>query len=302
MRYRLQLTSLLTGLLCASAWAAGSNARLDQETASIKQWRVERLTNLTSETGWLTLTGLFWLQPGDNSFGRTSSNKLVLDHPDLGERLGVFSLRQGKLLFSADASAKVTVNNKPVSRIELVPDTDGDATTLSVGSLRIFAIKRVNNLGLRVRDVARPARTAFQGLDYFPISTNWLIDARFDAYKPHKRIPVVNVLGMTDQMESPGALVFNKDGRQWRLDTLLEAATDTELFVMFTDKTSAHETYGAGRYLYVPLAKAGRVTVDFNKAYNPPCAFTEFATCALPPKQNRLQLAVTAGEKKPAGH
>jgi uncharacterized protein (DUF1684 family) len=115
---------------------------------------------------------------------------------------------------------------------------------------------------------------------------------------PEHRIPIVNILGMTQEMISPGAVIFEREGRSWRLDAILEAPGDQELFVMFSDATSGKQTYGAGRFLYVGLPEGGRIEVDFNKAFNPPCAFTDFATCPLPPQQNRIALAIDAGELK----
>lgn len=296
--------------LCLLACLGGCNrtdTSLAEESRSINEWRTQRLASLTSENGWPTLAGLYWLKQGDNSLGRERGNEpavnqLSLDHPAIGNRLGIFSLHNDKVSFKADASAKVTHEGRQVTTLDLITDADGEPTTLATGSLRIFAIKRAGNIGLRVRDVASQARTAFKGLQYFPVSMDWVINARFEAYQPHRRMAIVNIVGMTEQFASPGALLFNRNGKQFRLETLLESPTDTELFVMFADQTSGRETYGAGRYLYVPLPVAGHVTLDFNRAYNPPCAFTEFATCPLPPRQNRLQLAVTAGEKKYLGH
>ncbi len=307
MSFRSRICISLTALLAIAANGAADNSALQKETTEINQWRAQRLASLTSENGWPTLAGLYWLQQGDNSFSRTrsnqlSGNQLILDHPAIGNRLGVFSLHNDKVSFKADAGAKVTHEDQAVTTLDLVTDADGEPTTLATGSLRIFAIQRAGNIGLRVRDVASPARTAFKGLQYFPVSMDWVIDARFEAYKPHRRMAIVNIVGMTEQLASPGALLFNRNGKQFRLETLLESPTDTELFVMFADQTSGRATYGAGRYLYVPLPVAGHATLDFNRAYNPPCAFTEFATCPLPPRQNRLQLAVTAGEKKYPGN
>jgi len=162
-------------------------------------------------------------------------------------------------------------------------------------------IERAGNLGVRVRDLNNPHRTGFKGLSYFPVSTAWLFDARFEPYQPAHRIKIINILGMEQEYESPGAVVFQKDGREWRLDAVLEEPGDRELFIMFADATSGHETYGAGRFLYVPLPSAGRTRLDFNKAYNPPCALNDFATCPLPPPQNHLKLRVEAGEKTYAG-
>ncbi len=287
------------------ALLAGCSNHADQmaeETRQIEQWRSRRLASLTSETGWPTLAGLYWLRQGDNSFGRAGSNALVLDHAALPDVAGVFALRDDKVSFTATEGGNITHEGQPVATLELQPDTAGQPTLLAAGSLRFHAIERAGRMGVRVRDVEHPARISFKGLSYFPISLDWRINARFEPYVPSKRIPILNIVGMTEDMESPGALVFDKDGKTWRLDTILESPTDTDLFVMFADATSGRESYGAGRYLYVAKPADNRVVLDFNKAYNPPCAFTEFATCPLPPRQNRLQLPVTAGEKKYGEH
>jgi len=285
-----RLASLLAGLLiCVGAHA---------DTLTLAQWRAQRAANLTSETGWLTLVGLFWLKDGDNSFGRSKSNRIALDHPSLAPTSGIFTVREGQVGFKALPGSGVTLDGRPVATLAMAPDTTDKPTLLASGSLRFYVIERAGRLGVRVRDVDHPARKNFRGLEYFPEKPEWIVDARFEPYPGDKRIPIVNILGMTDQMHAPGALVFAKDGREWRLDALLESPDDDELFVMFADATSAHETYGAGRFMYIPLPRNGRATLDFNRVYNPPCAFNEFATCPLPPPQNRLALRVDAGEKK----
>ena len=142
-----------------------------------------------------------------------------------------------------------------------------------------------------------PRRRDFRGLQYFPISPDWVFEARFEPYEPHRSIKIVNILGLEDDMESPGAVVFTKNGQEIRLDAVLDGAGATDLFIMFADGTSGHDTYGAGRFLHVPFATNGKTLVDFNEAYNPPCAFNNFATCPLPPYQNRMKLKITAGEK-----
>ena len=285
--------------LAIAALMISSTASADPLT--LEQWQERRVKNLTSESGWLTLVGLYWLKPGENTFGRDRSNRIILDHASLAPKSGTFTLNNNAVTFTAAPDSKVTVNGKPVTTITMTPDTAGEPTLLASGSLRFFVIERTGKLGIRVRDVEHPARTHFQGLEYFPASKDWIVDARFEPYPANKRIPILNILGMTDQMVAPGAIVFTKNGREYRLDTILETPDDDELFVMFADQTSARETYGAGRFMYIPMPKDGRVTVDFNRSYNPPCAFNEFATCPLPPPQNRLPMRVDAGEKKYAG-
>jgi uncharacterized protein (DUF1684 family) len=294
----MNVTSRLAALLATLTVCLSTSA---SETLPLEQWQARRAANLTSETGWLTLVGLYWLKAGDNSFGSDKSNRIALEHQSLANTAGTFTVKDGKVTFTTAPGASVTHDKTPVTSIVMTPDTAGEPTTLAIGSLRFFVIERTGKLGVRVRDVDHPARKHFQGLEYFPARQDWIVDARFEAYPANKRIPILNILGMTDQMVSPGAVVFTKDGREWRLDTILEAPDDDELFVMFADATSARETYGAGRFLYIPMPQNGRAKVDFNRAYNPPCAFNEFATCPLPPQQNRLQMRVDAGEKKYRG-
>jgi uncharacterized protein (DUF1684 family) len=288
---------LLTACLVALLAAFGAHADLPE----LEQWRQQRVARLTSETGWLTLVGLYWLRAGENTFGRASGNRIVLDHPALPETAGRFLVRDGRVAFEASPGAEVTHDGMPVKTIAMTPDSQGTPTVLAIGSLRFFIIERAGRLGVRIRDVEHPARKHFAGIEYFPVREDWIVEARFEPYPPDRRIPIVNILGMTEDMVTPGAVVFAKDGREYRLDAILEAPDDEELFIMFADATSGRETYGAGRFLYLPMPKDGRVTIDFNRAYNPPCAFNEFATCPLPPPQNRLPIRVEAGEKKYAG-
>lgn len=271
---------------------------VQSEERAVQAWRAQRLANLTGDNGWLTLVGLFWLKQGENPIGRATSNAIRLDYEGVADSVGAIVLDGDKVRLVAQPASKALVKRSPVTNIELVPDTSGEPTIVSIGSLRFYAIERVGKLGIRVRDVASPARTQFKGLQYFPIDTSWSVNARFEPYKPAKRIAIVNILGMTEQMESPGAVVFERDGNQWRLDAVLESPDADELFIMFADATTGRQTYGAGRYIYVPKPKDEHVPVDFNRAYNPPCAFSEFATCPLPPRQNRLALSIAAGEKK----
>jgi uncharacterized protein (DUF1684 family) len=280
---------------------AAAATPLDAERANIAAWRAQRARGLTGDSGWLTLAGLFWLKDGDNSFGRAPGNALVLDNAALAANAGAFVVSAHQVRFVARPDSGVTHDGQPVTHLDLVADTQGDPTVLASGSLRFLLIERAGNLGVRVRDLNNPRRLHFRGLEYFPVSTDWVVQARFEPYQPARRLKILNILGMEEQLECPGAVVFSKAGREWRLDAVLEAAGDQELFIMFADATSGHETYGAGRFLYIPLPRENTVQVDFNKAINPPCGLNDFATCPLPPTQNRLKLRVDAGEKKYAG-
>jgi uncharacterized protein (DUF1684 family) len=271
------------------------------EQADVLAWRQQRFASLSGETGWLTLAGLFWLKPGHNSFGSGSGNDLVLNNAALADTAGSFDLEGGTVTFSAQPGSGVTLNGREFDSVTLKSDAGADPTTLASGPLRFFVIERAGKIAVRVRDLNNPRRLGFRGLAYFPVSTGWVFNARFVPYEPARHIRIVNILGMVEEDVSPGALVFRRDGREWRLDTVLEQPDDTDLFVMFADGTSGHETYGGGRFLRVPLPTGGSVALDFNEAYNPPCALNDFATCPLPPPQNRLQLRIEAGEKTYAG-
>jgi uncharacterized protein len=297
-----RVAALVVSTMLIGTGASASDATSEQ--AAIEQWRAQRVERLQSDTGWLALAGLFWLQNGENTFGRHKSNALRLDNPALAARAGSFVNAGGNIRFIARTGSGVTHAGEAVSTINMVPDSRGKATVLESGPLSFYVIERAGRYGIRVRDKNNPHRAAFRGLEYFPISTDWVFDARFDPYEPHRQLKVTNVLGMEETVPSPGAIVFTKDGKEWRLDTVLETPDAKELFVMFADATSGKETYGGGRFMYLDMPENGRVRLDFNKAYNPPCVFNDFATCQLPPFQNRLALPVEAGEKNyvAAGH
>lgn len=266
----------------------------------IASWQSNRATRLKAEGGWLSVVGLNWLKEGDNRFGSEKSNDIVF--PRGPARGGTLRLRKGEVTLIPDPAADLRIDGQPAGEVRLSPDTSGKATTITTGSLSFFMIDRGGKIGLRLKDNDAKARKNFKGLEYYPVDPAWKVEARFEPYQPAKVIPIQNIVGMVDKLPSPGALAFSLGGREYRLDPVLEEGSD-ELFIIFKDKTSGRETYGAGRYLYAkkPVA-GGPVILDFNKAYNPPCAFTDFATCPLPPPQNKLDLAVTAGEKKYDGH
>jgi uncharacterized protein (DUF1684 family) len=281
---------------------AGADSAAEQ--ADVLAWRQNRSSSLTSDSGWLTLAGLFWLKDGDNSFGSDPGNELVLNNASLAGKAGTFTVSGSQVSFTAAAAAGILLNGQPLGAtgpVKLASDARGEPTELASGALRFFVIERSGKLGVRVRDLKNPRRLQFRGLEYFPISNKWALSARFVPYQPARPIRIINILGMEEDDVSPGAVVFSKNGREWRLDTVLESPGDETLFIMFADATSGHETYGAGRFLTIPMPVGGVALLDFNKAYNPPCALNDFATCPLPPPQNRLQLRVDAGELKYSG-
>ncbi|MBS0393444.1 MAG: DUF1684 domain-containing protein [Proteobacteria bacterium] len=287
--------AVLAALLAAAAQSSPADAPANGA------WRAARAEEVAGAQGWLTVVGLHWLRDGSYSIGRARDNDIVLDSPALARHAARLVVAAPSVRLEPAAHSGLTVDGRPATPRELAPPPEQDGVVLAAGSLRLFVIARAGRLALRVRDLDSAARRAFHGLDYFPIDTGWVARARFEPYSPPRQIPITNVFGDEIQMLSPGALVFSYAGRELRLDALLESPGDDHLFVMFADETSGHETYGAGRFLHVPLPADGATRIDFNEAYNPPCAFTGFATCPLPPPQNRLPVAVRAGELRYRG-
>ena len=299
---------VLAALFTACAWEAGAPpTRAEVETWSdadpatyekeIRDWQAGRAKGLLRDTGWLTLTGLFWLDEGESSVGSAPANAVRLPEGKAPETVGTL-VRTGKSVTLTTApGAIVTVDGTPVGSIEMKPDTSGEPTVVEVGPVQFLVIERGDRVGVRVRDREHPALTTFRGLQYFPTDRKFRVEARLEPYDPPKQIPILNIVGIVEPLPSPGALVFEIDGQEYRLDPIIEEGSD-ELFVIFSDATSGKETYPPGRYLYAKApGEDGTTILDFNKAYNPPCAFTEFATCPLPPRQNRLPVRIEAGEK-----
>jgi len=266
----------------------------------VEQWRQERRAGLEKPDGWFSLVGLFWLEEGDNTCGSDPSNAVRL--PDSAPAsVGVLRRSGSTVAFEAGANnVAVTVDGQQVSRAELVTDAAGEPTVVEVGSIKLYLIDRGGRIGVRVKDSRSPALLAFSGLEYFPVDPKWRLAARFVPYDPPRKIAVPTVLGSIEEEPSPGAVEFQLAAGDHRLDVL--PGGEGEYFIVFGDASNGKETYGGGRFLYAAAADAaGKVVLDFNRAYNPPCAFTPYATCPLPPRQNRLGVAVLAGEKKYAG-
>jgi uncharacterized protein (DUF1684 family) len=246
----------------------------------IAEWHRAREAGLRRDGGWLTVTGLFWLREGPNTFGLDPSRDIAL--PDGPARAGVLTLRSGKVTLSGNGPAR-----------ELRPDS---ADFVKVGRLSLFLIKRGDKYGVRLKDPESAYLRQFHGLEYFPAAEAYRVTARF---VPEKRqIPILNVLGQPEMNDCPGYAVFRWNGRELRLYPVLDDPGAKSLSFIFKDLTSGKETYGAGRFLDTDLPRDGKLMLDFNKAYNPPCAFTPYATCPLPPKENRLPVRIEAGEKK----
>jgi uncharacterized protein (DUF1684 family) len=275
----------------------------DAYQQSIEQWRVQRVARLTAPEGWLSLIGLEWLQEGANKVGSAPDNDVVLQAGPA--HLGVVTLdKAGHVHITLADGSGATVDGKAVHEATLVDDmhATGNAspTAVAFGSASFFVIDRDGRKALRVKDSTAATRQHFLGIDYFPIDPSWRIVADWVPFNPPHDLQMGSVIGTIDTVKVPGKAVFMRDGHTYELLPYQEEPGG-ELFFVLADRTSGHETYGAARFLYAALPVNGKVVLDFNQAYNPPCAFTSFATCPLAPPENRLDLRITAGEKKYRG-
>jgi hypothetical protein len=262
-----------------------------------QEWRDGRVKRLTSPNGWLTLVGLDWLQPGENVLGSDPSCEVPLPEGKAPKRAGVLVLESGVVRIKPESDSGLMLDGKPIVERVLADDSAGKPDVVTLGELSFFVIKRDDRFGVRVRDSQSPVRTHFKGIEYFPANPKWRITGTFAPYDAPRKVPVPTVLGTTETMEAPGLVTLMIDGKTLTLEPVVEDPEDPKLWFIFKDATSAKETYGGGRFLYADMPNDGTVTVDFNQAYNPPCAFTLYATCPLPPKQNWLPIRVEAGEK-----
>ena len=289
-RYKTVLGVLAVALL---SFSYGTDPKYIEE---IKNWQKERVESLKKEDGWLNLAGLYWLRPGSNTFGAEAGNQLVFPKGKSAAQLGRLILENGEVWVESKPEAEVWQGENRVEKLKIF--SPGNAPlVLRHGSLRWFVIKRGEKYGIRLRDLEHPNLSHFTGIESYTIDSKWKVVAKLEKFPEEIKIAITDVLGQTSMQPSSGALVFTLKGKTYRLDPIDEG---DQFFILFGDKTNAKHTYQSGRFLYAqkPAAGSNTVILDFNKAYNPPCAFTEFATCPLPPAQNVLNVAIQAGEKR----
>lgn len=280
----------------SDAAAASLTLNAEEHAAEIAQWHEERLESLQSERGWLKLAGLFWLENGRHSFGSAQENDIVMPQGAIAGFAGDIS-REGNMITVDPAEDDMLfINDEPLKGSITFP-VENDLE-FRHGRLAWRFIARGELVGLRLYDQESQLSQNFEGLERFPVSKAYRVEARLVPHDPPRKLPVVNILGQTNMYDTPGMLEFELDGITHQL--IPQSASDGEqLFIVLADQTSGKETFGGGRFLYAPdPGPGGRVILDFNKAYNPPCAFSEHTTCPLPPPENRLQVALEAGEKR----
>jgi uncharacterized protein (DUF1684 family) len=298
---KISIASIL--ILFSLAIFGPANAQKNFYLEELKQWDGARIAALKDPNGWLNLEGLFWFKKGVNSFGSASTNDLVYDNAAFPKHLGDFIYEDGKVYWKDGITEKILIKDGDLVQnsetLNLLTATEGKY----ISRWKDFAwivIQREDKVGVRFRNLKAKTLLEFKGIERFPVDTKWRIKAKVI---PQNQNPlmIMNVLGQNTAQKHGGQLIFEIDGKTYRLDAIDEGGQ--RLFVAFADATSGKTTYGSGRFIELEKPDAeGFTYIDFNKAYNPPCAFTEFATCPLPPPQNRLSIAIPAGEKKYGHH
>jgi uncharacterized protein (DUF1684 family) len=269
-----------------------------EHTTEVAASRAARDQSLRSPDGWLALVGLHWLVLGENHVGAHPSNQVVLHGHDIPPRIGSLWVEDGRVRLLPHAGVEVLHAGKPVGETALEDDRDEHPTVLELGTLRFHLIRRGERLALRVRDVAAPALAAFRGMDHFRTDASWRVTARLEPAPPDTTVEIVDITGARSLETTPGTVAFEREGATWRI-VALPGGDDGSLWLIFGDETNGTDTYGGGRFLYSePPLPDGSVVVDFNLAYNPPCVFSPYATCPLPPPENRLNLRIEAGERR----
>jgi len=285
--------------LCSSPGDRAADAAYRDE---IEAWRHRRIAQLTKPDGWLSLAGLFWLVQGENTFGRAAGNAVVFPAANCPDHMGAFIVDKNTVRLRVQPGVAImTADHTLAADMELHSDAQGKPTLLFYNTLSWHIIQRSGRFAVRLRDSTHVNRRTFRGIDHFPVDPAWRVKAKFVAYEPVKTLRIVNVVGQVEDQPCPGALLFTLQNREFRLDVLDEGKGEP-FFIVFADASSGDETYGGGRVLLVARPESASETfIDFNKAYNPPCSFTPYATCPLPPEGNRLSIAIRAGEKRYQG-
>jgi uncharacterized protein len=281
----------------------GNESTVAGYRASVQEWHHTRIESLKKPDGWLSLAGLFWLKEGENTFGSHPSNDIVFPDEAAPDNIGAFIMQDGKVRITLKPDVNVLHQGQTVDAMALQSDADGEPTILEWNTFSWYVIKRSDTeYAVRLKNSEHPGLQSFHGVDTYPIDQAWRVEAQLLPYDEPKEITYNTVYGSVQQAPSPGLLTFKIDGREYSLTPIAEPG-DEQYFVMFADQTNGKETYGSGRFLSVDAPDAnGRTVIDFNKAYNPPCAFTPFATCPLPPAENKLSISVLAGEKDSGMH
>ena len=296
------ITGILALLVVAGALFARNELKKLGALEAYREWQQARVDEMEGEeTSWLNLAGLFWLENGSYSFGGARENDFVIQGDGIPARIGRF-IRDGEAVyFEPDASAEVMAGSAPLdARVQMQDDMgveSEDATVLAIGSLRWWIIARDGMLGVRVRDLDQKDWKSFTGIETFDYDHDWRLEAQFLPFEAPREVEYPTILGTTRIEAAPGLLVFQVAGQQFEVIPF-ERNEGRRLWLVFGDETNGSTTYAGGRFLYIDAPdETGRTVIDFNRAYNPPCAFSDYSTCPQPLRQNQLQIGIAAGEK-----
>jgi uncharacterized protein len=286
---------MLAPILVVAAMTAPALALADDAyRAEVERFRKAREATLKADDGWLTVAGLFWIKPGVTRIGGDPSSDVLLPS-GAPSRVGVLTFDDGKASFRAEPGAGVTLDGKPFEAGEIRSDAEGKPGVLAIGRFKLILLKRGGRFALRLKDNGSELRENFAGLRWFPVAEDWKIEAKFVPHLVPTKLSFDTIVGEQDILESPGYVTFEHDGKSYRLDAASQP--DGSLWFVFRDATSGRTTPGNARQLTAEAPLGNSVVLDFNKAVNLPCAYTPHATCPIAPPQNRLALAVTAGEQ-----
>ena len=283
--------------LAALLLGAGMPAAQDH-AAEVEAWRVDREQRLKADDGWLTVAGLFFLNEGDNSFGSSPLNDILLRTGPA--EAGVFTLRDETITVRAPAGRTLSVDGRAVEAAQLWPYEGRERPTITLGPLTLFGHYSGDRLAIRMRDRESGIRRSFTGLRWYPIDESFRVPGRYIPHDEPRTMRLPNILGDVETFRTSGSVALTVDGEELRMTAVDSGG---RLWFIFRDLTSGSETYPAARFLYAdPPGADGWTTVDFNRAYNPPCAFNPHTTCPLPPRENRLPVRIEAGELDYGSH
>jgi uncharacterized protein (DUF1684 family) len=291
----------LSACALTASLVLGWTSVADTYRSEVEAFRAHRADEIRGPGGWASLVDLHWITPGRYTIGQAATNAVALPAPSAPSRIGILIVTKDGATLDLESGVVATIKGHAVRTVNLAVNGPAD-TAVVIGKVSIALIRRGARLALRVWDEASPTRLALDGLKWMPIDPAWRLNASFTPHTPAPLVPIANVLGETIQMQNAGQVAFTVAGETYHLEAFLEAPEAEQLFFMFRDGTSNKTTYGVGRYLYTDLPRDGHVVLDFNRAMNPPCAFTSFATCPLPPAANRLTIAIAAGELNDGHH
>jgi uncharacterized protein (DUF1684 family) len=270
----------------------------EEQTFILKEqtWRAKRDKEMRSPVSWLNIAGLFWLKEGENRFGTSTSNSIKLPKDSAPPFAGNFILESKTVTVTAEIGVEFKFKGNIIHKMILKGDDTGKPDVIALNNLRMWVIKRFDRYAIRLRDLNHAPFKNYTHLDFFPPTEKFKLEAEFHPFPEPKQVELGTVIGENTEMNSPGYVTFTLDGKEYRLDAF--SKEPKKLFFIFGDETNGRETYEASRFMDADILEKGKVDLNFNRAYNPPCAYTPHATCPLPHPQNQLKTRILAGEKK----